>query len=140
MTTTAHPSWLVDSDYDVDAFRELVSRKTDHADVPNAVTIERNVPVYDGEALHDIARDPVRRRDLLGELAWVLGQGPGVLAVQRGLTEENRLSERKVVESTIAKNGIEKKLEQLIASLQGQEKQIRDLGKTVNPQTQVLPE
>jgi len=26
-------------------------------------------------------------------LAWVLGQGPGVLAVQRGLTEANRLSE-----------------------------------------------
>jgi ectoine hydroxylase-related dioxygenase (phytanoyl-CoA dioxygenase family) len=93
MATTAHPSWLVDSDYDIDAFRELVSRKTDHADVPNAVTIERNVPIYDGEALYDIARDPVRRRDLLGELAWVLGQGPGVLAVQRGLTEENRLSE-----------------------------------------------
>ena len=51
MTTTAHPSWLVESDYDVDAFRELVSRKTDHADVPNATTIERNVPIYDGEAL-----------------------------------------------------------------------------------------
>jgi chromosome segregation ATPase len=42
-------------------------------------------------------------------------------------TEENRLSERKVVEVTIAKNTIEKKLEQLLASLQGQERQIRDL-------------
>jgi len=93
MLPTAYPSWLVDSDYDVDAFRELVGRKTDHADVPNAVTIERNVPVYDGEALYDIARDPVRRRQVLGEMAWVLGQGPGVLAVQRGLTERNRLSE-----------------------------------------------
>src|SRR5918994_1883695 len=93
VATAAHPSWLVDSDYDVDAFRELVSRKTDHADVPHAVTIDHNVPVYDGEALYDIARDPARRRGLLGELAWVLGQGPGVLAVQRGLTERNRLSE-----------------------------------------------
>jgi crescentin len=42
-------------------------------------------------------------------------------------TEENRLSERKVVEATIAKNTTEKKLEQLLASLQGQERQIRDL-------------
>src|SRR4029453_16393861 len=77
----------------VAAFRGLVSRKTDHADVPNAVTIERRVPIYDGEALYDTPRDPTRRRDLIGEFAWVLGQGPGVLAVQRGLTEANRLSE-----------------------------------------------
>jgi len=42
-------------------------------------------------------------------------------------TEENRLSERKVVEATIAKNATEKKLEQLLSSLQGQERQLRDL-------------
>jgi crescentin len=42
-------------------------------------------------------------------------------------TEENRLSERKVIEATIGKNAIEKKLEQLLSSLQGQERQIRDL-------------
>ncbi len=93
MTTTAHPSWLVDSDYDIDAFRDLVTQKTDHADVPQAMTIERNIPIYDGESFYDIARDAVRRRDLIGELAWTLGHGPGVFAVQRGLTEENRLSE-----------------------------------------------
>ena len=42
-------------------------------------------------------------------------------------TEENRLSERKVVETTIARQSVEKKLEQLLNSLQGQERQIRDL-------------
>lgn len=42
-------------------------------------------------------------------------------------TEENRLSERKVVESTIARNATEKKLEQMLTSLQAQERQIRDL-------------
>jgi ectoine hydroxylase-related dioxygenase (phytanoyl-CoA dioxygenase family) len=95
--TIAHPSWLVESDYDVDAFRELVSQQTAEADVPTAMAIERNVPIYDGGALHDIARDPTRRRDVLGELAWVLGQGPGVLAVKRGLTEANRLDDATAV-------------------------------------------
>jgi chromosome segregation ATPase len=42
-------------------------------------------------------------------------------------TEENRASERKVVEATIARNSTEKKIEQLLASLQGQERQVRDL-------------
>ena len=69
VTTTANRSWFVDADYDVDVFRELVTRTTQCADVPTAVGIERNVPIYDGAALHDIARDPTRRRDLLGEFA-----------------------------------------------------------------------
>ena len=42
-------------------------------------------------------------------------------------TEENRASERKVVEATIARNSTEKKIEQLLASLQAQERQVRDL-------------
>jgi chromosome segregation ATPase len=42
-------------------------------------------------------------------------------------TEENRVSERKVVEATIARNATEKKLEQMLSSLQQQERQLRDL-------------
>jgi chromosome segregation ATPase len=42
-------------------------------------------------------------------------------------TEENRVSERKVVEATIARNSTEKKLEQMLVSLQTQERQLRDL-------------
>ena len=42
-------------------------------------------------------------------------------------TEENRVSERKVVESTIARNATEKKIEQMLSSLQQQERQLRDL-------------
>jgi ectoine hydroxylase-related dioxygenase (phytanoyl-CoA dioxygenase family) len=94
VTITAPPSWLVDSDYDVAAFRELVGRSTHASDVPHAVAIERNVPIYDGQGIGDIARDPVRRKALIGEIAWALGQGPGVVAFQRGLTDaDNRLSD-----------------------------------------------
>ncbi len=93
MTPTAQTSWLVESDYDVDAFRELVSRTTHPSDVPNAVDIASNVPVYEGAALHDVARDAERRRDLIGEFAWALGQGPGIIAVQGALTDANRLDE-----------------------------------------------
>ena len=42
-------------------------------------------------------------------------------------TEENRVSERKVVESTIARNATEKKIEQMLSSLQQQERQLRAL-------------
>jgi ectoine hydroxylase-related dioxygenase (phytanoyl-CoA dioxygenase family) len=81
--------WLVDADYDLDAFRRLVSSTTDPARVPYAVTIERNLPLYDGAAVHEINRHPVRRRELLGELAWVIGDGPGALAIKGGLNQQD---------------------------------------------------
>jgi len=89
---------LVDDDYDVDAFRELVARTTHSSDVPHATMIEQNVPIYDGPGLHDIARDPVRRKALIGEVAWALGKGPGVVAFQRGLNDaDNRLADATAV-------------------------------------------
>lgn len=86
-------SWLVSADYDVDAFRQLVTRTTRPSDVPHASSVVSKVPIYDGASLHDIARNPADRRALLGEWASVLGNGPGVLAVTGALTEANRLAD-----------------------------------------------
>lgn len=98
MSITASPSWLTDADYDIDAFRELILSTTHKRDVPHAASVERNIPIYDGPSLREIARDPARRRALMGEFAWVLGRGPGVLAIQRGLTDiANRLSDATAV-------------------------------------------
>ena len=85
---TGRSPWLDDADYDVATFRQLVSRTTDPAEVPSAVAVERNVPIYDGAALHDVSRDPVRRRELLGELAWVIGDGPGALVFKGALDQQ----------------------------------------------------
>ena len=100
--TTGPSSWLVAADYDLDTFRQLVSRTTDPSQVPHATTVERNVPIYDGASLRVINRDPARRRDLLGEFAWVIGNGPGALAITGGLNhEENRLDDATEVFQTI---------------------------------------
>jgi ectoine hydroxylase-related dioxygenase (phytanoyl-CoA dioxygenase family) len=93
-SSTAPPSWFVDADYDVDDFRALISRTTHPSDVPTAIDIARNIPIYDGRAMHDIARDPDRRRAFIGELAWALAHGPGTVAFKRALTDdENRLAD-----------------------------------------------
>lgn len=91
---SAGQPWLVEADYDVDAFRQLVSRTTDLSQVPHAVDIQRNLPIYDAGQLTQINRDPQARRVLLGELAWVLGQGPGTFAIKGGLDQaHNRLDD-----------------------------------------------
>ena len=91
--TTEPSPWFVDGDYDVDEFRRLPS-VTDPARVPHAIAVERNLPIYDGAALGEINRHPARRRVLLGELAWVLGDGPGAFAIKGGLDQQhNRLDD-----------------------------------------------
>ncbi len=86
-------SYFVESDYSIDAFRELIGRTITPDDVPFAVSVARNVPIYDGGAFAAINRSSVDRRALMGELAWVLGKGPGVFAVSGALGSTNRLDE-----------------------------------------------
>lgn len=85
MERTARSPWLTDADYDIDAFRSLVSQETAAADVPMAERIERSIPIYDGAQLADIARDPAARRTLLGEWGTVLATGAGAFAVTGAL-------------------------------------------------------
>ncbi len=99
---TDRSPWLVDADYDVDAFRQLVARTTDPSQVPNSMIVERNLPIYDGASLPEINRDPARRRALLGEFAWVIGRGPGALAIKGGLNQEdNRIDDATEIFQTI---------------------------------------
>jgi ectoine hydroxylase-related dioxygenase (phytanoyl-CoA dioxygenase family) len=89
MSTSRHTSrssaWFGDADFDADAFRQLVTRETDPADVPLAIDIQGRIPIYDGAMLHAANRDPARRKAVLDEFGWALGQGPGVIAVKHGL-------------------------------------------------------
>lgn len=94
-------SYLVDDDYDLENFRQLVSRTTTVDDVPLAASISRNVPIYDGSTFAAINRDPTNRRELLSELAWVLGQGPGVFAVGGALGPQHRLEDATAVFQSI---------------------------------------
>lgn len=96
-------SFLVDSDYNIDSFRELVGRTTSTADVPLAASIARNVPMYDGSTFSGINRNPEARKELLAELAWVLAHGPGVFAVSGALGPTNRLDDAtEIFQSIIA--------------------------------------
>jgi ectoine hydroxylase-related dioxygenase (phytanoyl-CoA dioxygenase family) len=86
-------SFFVGSDYSVEEFRELVGRTITPHDVPFAASVIQNVPIYDGQAVADINRSSAERRALLGELAWVLGKGPGVFAVCGALGTHHRLDD-----------------------------------------------
>lgn len=72
--TAAHRrARLSERDCDLDTFRALVERRTDPADYPHAVAVERNIPVYDAARAAD-------RAELQDELVRALTDGPGVVA------------------------------------------------------------
>ncbi|MFJ5260008.1 phytanoyl-CoA dioxygenase family protein [Streptomyces sp. NPDC088387] len=78
-TSTGPRVWLSGQDCDLDAFRALVERTTDAADHPHAVSVDRNVPVYDSDVL------TADRREVQSELVHALTDGPGIVVFRGAL-------------------------------------------------------
>ncbi len=67
---------------DLDEFKVLTSQNLSADAVPFAATVERNVPVYDMQALQPALRKPEDRLALLSEWGWVLNKSAGVIALK----------------------------------------------------------
>ncbi|MEM9224209.1 MAG: phytanoyl-CoA dioxygenase family protein [Pseudomonadota bacterium] len=76
--------WLDREDCDIEAFRNQVSRETLRSDYPNAVAVEGNIPIYDGEALDREFTDEATARAIMAEFHHVFRDGPGIVAVRGG--------------------------------------------------------
>jgi ectoine hydroxylase-related dioxygenase (phytanoyl-CoA dioxygenase family) len=79
--------WLSADAGRIDQFRALVERSTDPADWPFASAVEKNVLIYDGERVRDIAADPEARRELMAEWVEAFSDGPGVIVIKNALPD-----------------------------------------------------
>jgi ectoine hydroxylase-related dioxygenase (phytanoyl-CoA dioxygenase family) len=82
----AHDRWFSSETVDIEELRRTTS--TDGVDAPTSAVIECGVPIYDAADLsigpsHEPL--PTADRRLLGELASVLADGPGILVVKRAV-------------------------------------------------------
>lgn len=77
------PSWITESQCDLDEFGSQVLRGTDLADYPHATDVRRNVLVYSAA---DIAG--ADRRALQAELIVALTDGPGVVVFEGAFADE----------------------------------------------------
>lgn len=77
---------LYDADAgDAAAFEALTSRDTIRENVPHAVEIAKNVPLYDGPAILNAER--ARRDETMAEWTRVFETGPGVVVVKRAYSD-----------------------------------------------------
>ena len=75
--------WLTKQQCDIEEFRALVERTTNVEDYPFAAGVEKNVLIYDGDAVRSAAADPETRRALLAEWVEAMTNGPGVVAFKK---------------------------------------------------------
>ena len=79
--------WLTPDSCDLEDFKKLIDRKTEIADYPFAVAIEKNVPLYDSAAIAKIAATPEGRKAVMAEWAEVFLSGPGIVVLKGALTD-----------------------------------------------------
>ncbi len=80
-------TWLGESAGDFETFKSSVEQDTRLTDWPTAAEIVRNVPVYDGHRVRQIAGDAADTLDLLAEWNTVFDSGPGVIAIRGGMAD-----------------------------------------------------
>ena len=86
---------------DLEDFKVLISQQLTAADVPHAAGIEKNVPLYDMEALRPALDDPAARRALMAEWARVLRCSAGVIGLKRAYADTSVIDRATEVFNTI---------------------------------------
>ncbi len=79
--------WLTKDQCDIEGFRAIVEQTTNPADYPFAAGVEKNVLVYDGDAVRKAAADPETRKALLAEWVEAITSGPGVVAFRKAFAD-----------------------------------------------------
>jgi ectoine hydroxylase-related dioxygenase (phytanoyl-CoA dioxygenase family) len=90
------PVWISADSGDFAQFQALVAQRTAPDDVPQAVEVVQNIPIYTGATVDSAARDPQARRALTAEWAWVFSDGPGIIVI-RDAVPDARIVDRATV-------------------------------------------
>jgi ectoine hydroxylase-related dioxygenase (phytanoyl-CoA dioxygenase family) len=79
-TTLTRPARYLEADCRVDEFAALIDQATNLGDYPHAADVQREVLIYDSEALRASISSEQDRLQVQAELARALTDGPGVVA------------------------------------------------------------
>ncbi|MGB1253789.1 MAG: phytanoyl-CoA dioxygenase family protein [Candidatus Promineifilaceae bacterium] len=74
---------------DLKEFDALCKQTTHLSDYPCAMAVEKNIVIYDGDAMRDMLADPAQEAVLRAELTRCLNTGPGVFAVSKMYADTN---------------------------------------------------
>ena len=81
------PGYYVPGACDIAEFTRLIDQRTQASDVPNAASIEHNIPVYDVTSLGGALEDAAKRQEIMAEWAQVLRSGAGTFALKAAYSD-----------------------------------------------------
>ena len=104
-TSASDPAAYFSADTcELDDFLALVSRSLSADEVPLAVTIEKNIPIYDMSALRTKLGDPGERQSVMAEWAYVLHKQSGVIVLRNAYKDTTAIdAASEVYKAIIAK-------------------------------------
>ncbi|MEP0518614.1 MAG: phytanoyl-CoA dioxygenase family protein [Hyphomicrobiales bacterium] len=77
----SQPTWYSKEEASLSEFVELLESSTKTADVPNAKSIEQNIPLYSAETIRNLRSEPKGRQTILAEFAKVFLKGAGAIVI-----------------------------------------------------------
>lgn len=86
-TPQAAAMWLEETDGCLDTFIKQLNDETRASDVPHAIDIQKNIPIYSGDDVRVLASDISRRKALLSEWTDVLANGAGAIVIKQGMAD-----------------------------------------------------
>jgi ectoine hydroxylase-related dioxygenase (phytanoyl-CoA dioxygenase family) len=82
---------------DLNAFAELIDKTVSPFTVPNADDIQKNIPIYNMNALRPDLEDKTKRRTIMAEWARILRTGAGVLVLRGAYADTGVLNDATTV-------------------------------------------
>jgi ectoine hydroxylase-related dioxygenase (phytanoyl-CoA dioxygenase family) len=79
--------YLNADDCRVEDLKALTDQKVDLADYPHAASVEKNVVIYDCDAIRNAIATPEGRKSVMAEWVVVMMSGPGVLVLKKAETD-----------------------------------------------------
>ena len=89
-----HDTWLETSKTNFDGFKKAAAIKTRDADWPLAHSVQKNILIYDGNAVRAAAKDTHARKTLMAEWADALLSGPGVIVIKNAVDDMRQSTAR----------------------------------------------
>ena len=86
-TPKTQTSFLDKENADFVKFQKIFNRKTLSNEVPLAIDIQKNIPLYDGNFINKAAIEKSSRKQVLNEWAAVLREGAGIIIIKRRITD-----------------------------------------------------
>ena len=104
---------------DFKTFEKLLKRKTNQDDVPAALEIKKNIPIYSGQLVRDYANSSEKKQKLLTEWSNVFKSGAGIIAITNAIKSSSVIETATKKFEAIIKS--EKKMEIQVIILLNQE-------------------